>query len=307
MVGPAFNYRDNRLDGSLPMPGTLFVVATPIGNLEDLSFRALRTLKEVDLIAAEDTRRTAKLLAHYAVREPMVSLRAHNEHRETPRLIDRLRRGESIALVSDAGTPGISDPGQHLVRAAREAGLVVNPIPGPSAVMAAMSASGEPGDEFIFKGFVPRSGDLRKRWLASLDDEPRPVVFFEAPHRMVRLLSEMSNLLVKKPIHIFKELTKINEFYVKYTNKTATHSINTSGEFVVVVGKSLATKDDIANSPDSISLAIRMFDCLTNNSAFGSDEALSLVTRATSLDQSVVRKAIKKDRIARKRQEEALS
>src|SRR5262245_16760447 len=172
------------------MPGTLFVVATPIGNLEDLSFRALRTLKEVDLIAAEDTRRTAKLLAHYEIRKPMVSLREHNERRETPRLIDRLRTGQSIALVSDAGTPGVSDPGQHLVRSAHDAGIKVSPIPGPSAVMAALSASGEPGDEFRFKGFVPRSGDLRKRWLADLQAEPGTVIFFEAPHRIARTLVE---------------------------------------------------------------------------------------------------------------------
>src|SRR5262249_13054829 len=121
------------------MAGTLFVVATPIGNLEDLSFRALRTLKEVDVIAAEDTSRTANLLAHYSISRPMVSLREHNERRESPKLIARLTAGKSIALVSDAGTPGISDPGQHLVRAAREAGIRVTPIPGPSAVMAALS------------------------------------------------------------------------------------------------------------------------------------------------------------------------
>src|SRR5688572_7989980 len=161
------------------MAGTLFVVATPIGNLEDLSFRALRTLKEVDLIAAEDTRRTAKLLAHYAIRKPMVSLREHNERRETPKLLARLQAGSSVALVSDAGTPGVSDPGQHLVRSAREAGIAVSPIPGPSAVMAALSASGEPGDEFVFMGFIPRSGALRTRWLAALQAEPRTVVFFE--------------------------------------------------------------------------------------------------------------------------------
>src|SRR3954453_11547908 len=124
------------------MPGTLYVVATPIGNLEDLTFRALRTLREVDLIAAEDTRRTAKLLGHYDIHKSMVSLREHNELRETPRLIDRLQRGERIALVSDAGTPGIADPGARLVRAAREAQVPVVPIPGPSAVTAALSVAG---------------------------------------------------------------------------------------------------------------------------------------------------------------------
>src|SRR4249919_900590 len=124
------------------MAGTLFVVATPIGNLEDLTFRALRTLREVDLVAAEDTRRTSKLLAHYEIRKPLVSLREHNETRETPRLLDRIEKGEQVALVSDAGTPGIADPGAGLVRAAHERGLKVVPIPGPSAVAAVMSVSG---------------------------------------------------------------------------------------------------------------------------------------------------------------------
>jgi 16S rRNA (cytidine1402-2'-O)-methyltransferase len=289
------------------MAGTLFVVATPIGNLEDLSFRALRTLKEVDLIAAEDTRRTAKLLAHYAIRKSMVSLREHNERRETPKLLDRLRNGSSIALVSDAGTPGVSDPGQHLVRSAREAGITVSPIPGPSAVMAALSASGEAGDEFAFMGFIPRSGALRSRWLEALSAEARTVIFFEAPHRIERLLPEIGQLLVDRPIHVFKELTKINEFYAKCTNTTGTPDINLSGEFVIVVGKTLNNKADSADDPDQIALAVRMFDCLTNNNSFPTDEALKLTAAATSVDESVVRKAAKKSRIARKRQEESLS
>src|SRR5580765_3703242 len=137
------------------MAGTLFVVATPIGNLEDLTFRALRTLKEVDLIAAEDTRRTAKLLAHYEIRKPLVSLREHNEARQSPRLLDRIAAGERIALVSDAGTPGIADPGARLVRAAHERRLQVVPIPGPSALVTAMSVSGYEADQFVFAGFPP--------------------------------------------------------------------------------------------------------------------------------------------------------
>ena len=289
------------------MAGTLFVVATPIGNLEDLSFRALRTLKEVDLIAAEDTRRTAKLLAHYAIRKSMVSLREHNERRETPKLLDRLRNGASIALVSDAGTPGVSDPGQHLVRSAREAGITVSPIPGPSAVMAALSASGEPGDEFVFMGFIPRSGALRTRWLDALTAEPRSVIFFEAPHRVERLLPEMGQLLVNRPIHVFKELSKINEFYVEYTNLAVKPEFNTNGEFVIVVGKSLEKKADASGNPVQVEVAIRMFDCLTNNDAFSAHDALELVAAATSLEESVVRKAVKKARIARKRREESLS
>jgi 16S rRNA (cytidine1402-2'-O)-methyltransferase len=237
----------------------------------------------------------------------MVSLREHNERRETPRLIQRLRDGQSIALVSDAGTPGISDPGQHLVRSAREAGLAVSPIPGPSSVMAALSASGEPGDEFAFMGFIPRSGAQRTRWLEALIAEPRTTVFFEAPHRMERLLAELPTLLVERPIHVFKELSKINEFYVNCTNTSSSTSLNLSGEFVIVVGKSLIKKDDIADDPKVIDVAVRMFGCLTDKSSFGADEAERLVSSATSLDVSVIRKAVKKSRIAQKRRDEALS
>ncbi|HSF99640.1 MAG TPA: 16S rRNA (cytidine(1402)-2'-O)-methyltransferase, partial [Vicinamibacterales bacterium] len=194
------------------MAGTLFVVATPIGNLEDLSFRALRTLREVDLVAAEDTRRTAKLLARYEVRKPLVSLREHNEAREAPRLLGRLSEGTSIALVSDAGTPGISDPGARLVRAAREAGLPVVPIPGPSAITTALSVSGVSASEFVFLGFPPSSGPPRVNWLAKLATEDRTVVFFESPHRIERTIREI--LEVKQPIYVHRELTKIHEDFV---------------------------------------------------------------------------------------------
>lgn len=289
------------------MAGTLFVVATPIGNLEDLSFRALRTLKEVDLIAAEDTRRTAKLLAHYAIRKSMVSLREHNERREAPRLIERLRGGASIALVSDAGTPGISDPGQFLVRSAREAGITVIPIPGPSAVMAALSASGEAGDAFVFMGFVPRSGALRAKWLKALEAEHRPVVFFEAPHRMDRLMADVVSLLVVRPMHIFRELTKINESYVIRPNMELNPDIPAIGEFVIVAGQVTVNEDDEAVYLARTSVAVRMFECLTNNSAFLNDEAEIMVSSATGVDASAIRKAVKKARIARRRQEESLS
>ena len=192
------------------MAGTLFVVATPIGNLEDLTFRALRTLREVDLIAAEDTRRTAKLLAHYEIRKPLVSLREHNETREAPRLIRRLQAGESIALVSDAGTPAIADPGARLVRAVREAGLPVVPIPGATAIATLLSASGFSGDQFVFMGFPPASGAARDRWLHQLAREDRVVLFFEAPHRARRTLEDVLDS-VKRPIVVGRELTKVNE------------------------------------------------------------------------------------------------
>ncbi len=196
------------------MTGTLFVVGTPIGNLEDLTFRALRTLKEVDVIAAEDTRRTSKLLAHYEVRKTLVSVHEHNEHREIPRILERIGRGDSVALVTDAGTPGIADPGARLVEAAHRAGVRVVPIPGPSAVAAALSISGFNADEFVFMGFPPRSGRAREDWLRRLKGDSRVVVFFEAPHRIARTIADLSDTTVKRPILLGKEITKIYEILV---------------------------------------------------------------------------------------------
>src|SRR6476660_5920797 len=216
------------------MPGTLFVVATPIGNLEDLTFRALRTLREVDLIAAEDTRRTAKLLAHYEIRKPLVSLREHNEVRETPRLLEQLAAGKNIALVSDAGTPTIADPGARLVRSAHERQLPVVPIPGPSAVITALSVSGFSGSQFVFLGFPPSSGSARSRWFEELAAERRVSVFFEAPHRIRRTLADLNSCLVNKHILVARELTKrfenlaIAQFDVDVETKDV-------GEFTVVV------------------------------------------------------------------------
>src|SRR5580765_1975688 len=255
------NYRDNR---SISMPGTLYVVASPIVNLEDLSFRALRTLKEVDVIAAEDSRRTSKLLAHYAIRKSMVSLREHNEHRETPRLVARLAAGESVALVSDAGTPGIADPGQHLVRAAREAGIPVSPIPGPSAIMAALSASGVPGDRFVFLGFPPRSGSARTKWLDDLKQTTVTAVFFEAPHRILRTVDEVGHLLVKRPIYIHREISKINEEFVIRPIIGDGENLSAIGEFVCVV-PALDNEENLgAKSDDVLRQAVDMFECLTD-------------------------------------------
>ena len=170
------------------MAGTLFVVATPIGNLEDITARALRVLGEVALIAAEDTRRTARLLARYAIRTPTTSLHEHNETTKSRTLIARLERGESIALVSDAGTPTVSDPGQRLIRAAIEAGVRVEAIPGPSAALTALAASGIQADTFTFLGFPPTRSTARAQWVSELGSAGRPVVFFEAPHRIVSTL-----------------------------------------------------------------------------------------------------------------------
>jgi len=275
------------------MPGTLFVVATPIGNLEDLTFRALRTLKEVDLIAAEDTRRTAKLLAHYEIRKPMVSLREHNESRETPRLLDRIAAGESIALVTDAGTPGIADPGARLVRGAHERDLPVVPVPGPSAVATALSVSGFSGDQFVFAGFPPSSGAARQTWLKALAEERRVVVFFEAPHRIRRTIDDVGQLLGTRQIFVARELSKKFEQLVKSPNMTAS-GLAEAGEFTVIVGPitdsavvKAATESDVAN----------LFGRLTNSGSFQDSEAVEIVSKLMSVDERMVRKAVKKARI----------
>ena len=192
--------------------GTLYVVATPIGNLEDITLRGLRVLREVDLIAAEDTRRTARLLHHYAIDTPTTSFHRHNEHAKTRELLDRLGSGKSVALVSDAGTPLVSDPGQGLVAAARRAGIAVFPIPGPSAVMALLSAAGMPADRFCFLGFPPRRSIDRKNWLQQhVAAASIPVVVFEAPHRLRQLLADALIILGNIPIMVGRELTKVHE------------------------------------------------------------------------------------------------
>src|SRR4051812_34766927 len=166
------------------MPVSLYVVATPIGNLDDITLRALHILKTVALIAAEDTRRTGILLRRFGISTPTTSLHAHNERQKIPQLLERMAGGEDLALVSDAGTPLVADPGQRLIAAAIENGVKVVPVPGPSAVLAALMAAGLPADEFAFLGFAPSRSKDRDEWLVSLDREPRAVIFFEAPHRI---------------------------------------------------------------------------------------------------------------------------
>lgn len=217
--------------------GTLYLVGTPIGNLEDITARALRVLGEVDLIAAEDTRRTARLLQHYSIVTPTTSLHEHNEHAKAPRLVARLRQGESIALVSDAGMPLVSDPGAELVRLAREAGVAVTVIPGPSAVMTALAGAGVSGP-FAFLGFPPASGQRRADWMAELGriTEQMAVVFFESPHRLRKTLTQAAEILGEQPIIAARELTKAFEEWVE--QPIAAHLeyfVDPRGEFVIVV------------------------------------------------------------------------
>lgn len=193
-------------------PGTLYIVATPIGNLEDISARALRILKEVSLIAAEDTRHSSRLLQHFGVNTPLAACHDHNEREQGGRFINRLLEGGSVALVSDAGTPLISDPGFHLVRQARAAQIPVVPVPGASAVIAALSAAGLPSDRFIFEGFLPAKATARRSRLDALKQEERTLIFYEAPHRLLESVEDLAAIMGGERIAVLaRELTKTFE------------------------------------------------------------------------------------------------
>jgi len=276
------------------MPGTLFVVATPIGNLEDLTFRALRTLREVDLIAAEDTRRTSKLLAHYAVQKPLVSLREHNEARVSADLARRMASGISVALVSDAGTPGIADPGARLVADARERGIRVVPIPGPSAIATAVSVSGFPTDTFTFHGFPPARGQAREDWFADVAAEQSMVVFFEAPHRIRETLEQLAHVLVLRPILVVREATKVHE-WMAISPKAGV--VVERGEFVVVVAPAPAPADTSAE----LGVVADIIERMTKNGSFKEGEAILAASALTNSKPAAIRKILKKSRILAKR------
>lgn len=193
-------------------PGTLYIVATPIGNLEDISARALRILKEVSLIAAEDTRHSSRLLQHFGINTPLAACHDHNEREQGGRFINRLLEGGSVALVSDAGTPLISDPGFHLVRQARAAQIPVVPVPGASAVIAALSAAGLPSDRFIFEGFLPAKATARRSRLDALKQEERTLIFYEAPHRLLESVEDLAAIMGGERVAVLaRELTKTFE------------------------------------------------------------------------------------------------
>lgn len=256
------------------MPGTLYVVATPIGNLEDVTLRALRVLREVAVIAAEDTRRTSRLLQHYSISTPTTSLHAHNEHSRIPRLVQRLRSGESIAIVSDAGTPAVSDPGARLAAAAHAAGLRVEPIPGPSAVMAALSASGFDASEFLFAGFPPAKGKARAEFFSRLATEPRLLVLYEAPHRIRDALTRLAKLLGDRPMALGRELTKLHEELVVRPISGHLASLTEGrGEYTLVIGGSEAGAPPVRQTIEPSRITAELYQ-MTNFGAPSRREAL---------------------------------
>ncbi len=230
------------------MSGTLYLVATPIGNLEDITHRALRVLREAGVIACEDTRRTRQLLSHYGVRTPLVSYREHNEAARSADLIERLRQGVSVALVSDAGTPLISDPGHRLVARAAAAGIRVEPVPGPCALVAALAASGLPADGFHFAGFLPAKAAQRRAALARLKAIESTLVLYEAPHRAVAALEDLDAVLGPRPMVVAREVTKIHEEFLRGTAAELAGALkarpSVKGEITLVVGRSDAQPAD---------------------------------------------------------------
>jgi 16S rRNA (cytidine1402-2'-O)-methyltransferase len=278
------------------MPGILYVVATPIGNLEDVTLRALRILREVSLVAAEDTRRTSKLFQHYSISTPTTSLHEHNEHAKTPRLIDRLQRGESIAVVSDAGTPAISDPGARLVAAAHAAGIPVVPIPGASAVTSALSAAGLEDARFAFGGFPPDRSKARETFFEWLAVQTIPVVFFEAPHRIQRTLEALGRFVPARRLAIGRELTKAHEEYViRPISGWLQHPPKERGEFVLVLFPPESSASPDHGPVDPVMLA-REFGRITESSSIGRREAIRQVARKFDVSSREVFAAIESHR-----------
>jgi 16S rRNA (cytidine1402-2'-O)-methyltransferase len=280
------------------MPGTLFVVATPIGNLEDVTARALRTLREVSVIAAEDTRRTSHLLARYAITTPTTSLHEHNEARKSASLIARLLRGDSIALVSDAGTPTISDPGQRVIRAAIDAGIRVEPVPGPNAAIAALAASGLPADSFAFLGFPPARSKARTVWFERARDIGGTVVFYEAPHRIRRTLQELQEVVGDCEVAVFRELTKLHEESVRGPiSAVLAAAWMDSGEFTVVAEIGLPT--DMRDSrPVEPGQVLAEFDQLTNYRSLSRREAAAEIARRHHIRPNAVYRILERAKLS---------
>src|SRR5581483_544163 len=241
--------------------GTLYVVATPIGNLEDMSYRAVRVLKEADLMACEDTRHTAKLLQHYGIDKTTVSYHEHNEAERAEELIAKLEQGLTIAQVSDAGTPGVSDTGYRVIKLAIERGVQVVPVPGPSALLAALAAGGLPTDSFEFHGFLPAKSGQRRSLLESLRDSRNTIVMYEAPHRIAETMKDIVELLeAERPIVLARELTKVHEEFFRGTAARVLARVQQQelkGEITLLIGKgqersSTSAKQNIASRLEEI-------------------------------------------------------
>jgi 16S rRNA (cytidine1402-2'-O)-methyltransferase len=243
------------------MSGTLYLVATPIGNLEDITHRAVRTLREVDLIACEDTRHTRKLLDHYGIAKPMTSYHEHNEVARAAELVAKLAAGTSVALVSDAGMPLVSDPGFRVVNAAIREGIPVVPIPGASAMVAALSAAGLATDSFYFGGFLPPKSGQRARALEALREQTATLVFYEAPHRILETLGDVERILGPRPVVVARELTKLHEEFLRGSVGEVGAALasrpSIKGEITLLVGKAEGPANDATPIEDAVDACLR--------------------------------------------------
>jgi 16S rRNA (cytidine1402-2'-O)-methyltransferase len=241
--------------------GSLYIVATPIGNLEDITYRAVRVLREASLIACEDTRQTRKLLDHYGIAKPTISYHDHNEMERSQELVARMLAGDSVALVTDAGTPLVSDPGYRLVNAAILNGIPVLPIPGPSAALAALAGSGLPTDAFHFGGFLPHKSGARAKVLEALAGEEATLVFYEAPHRILEALEAIEETLGARPVVVARELTKVHEEFLRgqageiRAQLAARDAVK--GEFTILVGKATEPPADDTPMDEAVEALVR--------------------------------------------------
>jgi 16S rRNA (cytidine1402-2'-O)-methyltransferase len=263
------------------MSGILYVVATPIGNLEDITYRAVRVLGQVNWIACEDTRQTRKLLEHYGIKTSRISYHEHNELERAKELCSRLLAGESGALVSDAGVPLISDPGYRLVHSAVGAGVVVQPVPGPSALLAALSASGLPTDAFHFAGFLPPKGGQRAHALEALKDEHATLIFYEAPHRVVEALTDIRAVMGDRDIVVAREITKVHEEFLHGTVSEVRDQLaereTIKGEITILVAK--ATRPVVDDRPIEVAVEAQM------KSGLSRMDAIKAVARSRGLSK----------------------
>jgi 16S rRNA (cytidine1402-2'-O)-methyltransferase len=278
------------------MSGTLFVVATPIGNLEDITLRALRVLREVAVIAAEDTRRTAKLLTHYGITTPTTSLHEHNERERVPALIRRLQGGENVAVVTDAGMPTISDPGFLVVRTAIEERLRVDVIPGASALMTAIAGSGLPADHLTFAGFAPARTGERKRWLESIRGLPGTIVWFEAPHRLQDSLRAVLEAVGDRRMVVAHELTKLHESWHRgfVSELLELENLPEKGEFTILMAtEERPAAKDTSDTLDHASL-LSEFGELTKSAGLSRREAIAELASRRGVSKRVIYSEVEK-------------
>lgn len=265
---------------SMNIPGTLYIVATPIGNLEDITFRAVRILKEVDAVAAEDTRHSLKLLSSLGISKPMISYWSEKEKARAEDIVKMLGQGRSVALISDAGTPGISDPGAVVVKRAIEEGYRVVPVPGPSAVAAAVSVSGLNSDEFLFIGFMPQKQMQRRKKLLTLLHESRTMVFYEAPHRIVESVSDMLEVFGSRQAVVCRELTKLHEETLRGALSDIVDAVKSSkiaGEYVVMIAGASDEQPSAEDALDEVLLLMKK--------GKGRKEAVSIIAKQYGLSK----------------------